>query len=251
MLAFSRRQPLQPKSVDVNGLIRNTDAAAQPNAGRGHRHRADGRGPMSARPGRRIAAGDGALEHRDQRPRRDAGRRHADASPPRNAELDADYAAQPSGGGAGRLCRDRDRRHRRAACRPTSSTRVFEPFFTTKAAGKGTGLGLSMVYGFMKQSGGHICVYSEVGHGTMFKLFLPLAQPADMRTQPSERAAEQTAKHSGDAVILAVDDNPDVRATVVMPVAGSRLSRARGRQRRCRAGNPRRRGPDRSCCSPT
>jgi CheY-like chemotaxis protein len=71
-----------------------------------------------------------------------------------------------------------------------------------------------------KQSSGHVCVYSEVGQGTVFKLFLPFAQRADSRAQPSVRVAEQTARHSGDAVILAVDHNPDVRATVVMQLQG-------------------------------
>jgi CheY-like chemotaxis protein len=76
------------------------------------------------------------------------------------------------------------------------------------------------VYGFMKQSSGHISVYSEVGHGTVFKLYLPRAQPAERQAQPAEPVAEQTAKHAGEAVILAVDDNPDVRATVLVQLRG-------------------------------
>jgi CheY-like chemotaxis protein len=97
---------------------------------------------------------------------------------------------------------------------PELLERIFEPFFTTKAAGQGTGLGLSMVYGFIKQSGGHISAYSEVGHGTVFKLFLPLAKSTATR-----RGAPSTAPHAlrspGNEVILAVEDNPDIRAAVV------------------------------------
>jgi PleD family two-component response regulator len=75
-----------------------------------------------------------------------------------------------------------------------------------------------MVYGFMKQSNGHVSVYSELGQGTVFRVFLPVAQRGE--SQARLPAAEQPARHSGDAVILAVDDNADVRATVVVQLEG-------------------------------
>src|ERR1700682_802341 len=89
--------------------------------------------------------------------------------------------------------------------------RAFEPFFTTKATGKGTGLGLSMVYGFVKQSGGHIKIYSEEGHGTTIKIYLPRAsgqvqQPAD---------SQVAIVGGGHERILVVEDDALVRNYVV------------------------------------
>ncbi len=90
--------------------------------------------------------------------------------------------------------------------------RVFEPFFTTKPQGKGTGLGLSMVYGFVKQAGGHIEVYSEEGHGTSFKIYLPRVFAGDEAdAAPRKAGSGQTIRLTGKTILL-VEDEPEVRA---------------------------------------
>jgi CheY-like chemotaxis protein len=94
---------------------------------------------------------------------------------------------------------------------PEVIARAFEPFFTTKEEGQGTGLGLSQVFGWIKQSGGHIKIYSEIGHGTTIKLFLPRSE---IRSAEQRGAAEAAAPH-GDEIILVVEDNPNVRKTVL------------------------------------
>jgi two-component system cell cycle sensor histidine kinase/response regulator CckA len=94
---------------------------------------------------------------------------------------------------------------------PATCSRVFEPFFTTKEPGKGTGLGLSTVYGIVKQSGGHIWVYSEVGRGTTFKLYFPPHYGA-VKASPPDRTP-LPALGSG-ATILLVEDEPPVRSAV-------------------------------------
>jgi PAS domain S-box-containing protein len=88
---------------------------------------------------------------------------------------------------------------------------IFEPFFTTKAEGKGTGLGLSMVFGFIKQSGGHVNVYSEVGVGTTFRLYLPRTVAAG---ELDAMAAASGPERGGSETVLAVEDNPGLRRVV-------------------------------------
>ena len=91
---------------------------------------------------------------------------------------------------------------------PENLDRVFDPFFTTKEVGKGTGLGLSMVYGFVKQSQGHVKIYSEPGEGTSVKLYLP---KADQESEPSNQEAILIADLHGSEVVLLVEDNAPVR----------------------------------------
>ncbi len=88
--------------------------------------------------------------------------------------------------------------------------RAFEPFFTTKDVGRGTGLGLSMVYGFVKQSGGHVSLYSEEGQGTTVKLYFPRYKGAMGTADTDER--QPPPKASREEVILVVEDNEDVRS---------------------------------------
>lgn len=132
-----------------------------------------------------------------------------------NASLDDEYAAEEPGLTAGQyvLITVTDTGH---GIPRDSLHRVFEPFFTTKQAGKGSGLGLSMVYGFVKQSGGHIRVYSEPGEGTSFKLYFPRAHAKIETTEPA--SAERGAS-GGSETILVVEDEELVRRHVLSQLA--------------------------------
>ena len=144
-----------------------------------------------------------------------------------SAALDATYAAANPGVVPGRYIM--------VAVSDTGSgmpqevqNRAFEPFFTTKEAGKGSGLGLSMVYGFAKQSGGHVKIYSEEHRGTTIRLYLPPAQTAE------QVAAEpDIALPTGHETILVVEDDPLVRSFVLAQLQSlgyTTLSAARGRE---------------------
>jgi CheY-like chemotaxis protein len=98
--------------------------------------------------------------------------------------------------------------------------RIFEPFFTTKENGKGTGLGLSTVHGIVEQSGGHISVYSEVGHGTTFKVYLPIAVAENTPIATETERKTTTARGGSETVLLVEDD------AVLRTMASSILRRA-------------------------
>jgi CheY-like chemotaxis protein len=97
---------------------------------------------------------------------------------------------------------------------PEVQARAFEPFFTTKEVGKGTGLGLSMIYGFVKQSGGHIKIYSEIGHGTVVKMYLPRAL-SEAEQAAAVPQSDTAAQPRGQETILVVEDDGMVREYVV------------------------------------
>lgn len=96
---------------------------------------------------------------------------------------------------------------------PEVLARAFEPFFTTKEPGKGTGLGLSSIYGFVKQSGGHVAIDSETGRGTRVNIYLPKLETGEQAASAPKEASALTA--GGGETILVVEDNPDVRRLTV------------------------------------
>ncbi|SDD86291.1 GAF sensor hybrid histidine kinase [Cupriavidus sp. YR651] len=223
LLAFGRRQPLAPKVVNLGRLIRALDDMLRRALGDGieietvvagglwntlvdpfqvenallnlainSRDAMDGHGKLT------IEAGNAALDE-------NYARRNAEVTPGQYVMV----AVTDTGAGMS----------------PEIEAQVFEPFFTTKPEGQGTGLGLSMVYGFVKQSGGHVKIYSEPGHGTTVRLYLPrVREEEDLETDVDGGPAG-----GGTETVLVVEDDEDVRATVVEMLAslGYRVLKAR------------------------
>ncbi len=210
LLAFARRQPLRPEITDMNALVGDIARLLGRILGEDivlNLHLDAGLRPVMADPSQLEAAlVNFATNARDAMPK--GGRLDITTS---NAMLDAGYTALHPDVSPGAY-----------ACIQISDTgsgippeivgRIFEPFFTTKEPGRGTGLGLSMAFGFVKQSGGHLSVYSEPGLGTTFRLYLP-SNPADDAALDGPFAAQPVA--GGDETVLVVEDNVQLRHATV------------------------------------
>jgi PAS domain S-box-containing protein len=212
LLAFGRRQPLEPRKVEMNRLVSNVEAMLQRTLGESIEIEcvlAGGLWPCFADPAQIEAAIlNMAVNARDAMP--NGGKLTIETA---NTRLSEDYSAVNDDVGPGQyvMLAVTDTGTGMA---PEVQARAFEPFFTTKEVGKGTGLGLSMIYGFVKQSGGHIKIYSEIGHGTVIKIYLPRAKPEDQQAT-SASLQDSGAPPGGTETILVVEDDPMVREYVV------------------------------------
>ncbi|PLP98411.1 two-component system sensor histidine kinase/response regulator [Cupriavidus pauculus] len=214
LLAFGRRQPLAPKVVNLGRFVRGLDDMLRRALGDGVEIETvigaglwntlidpfqvenallnlaiNARDAMNGHGRLTVEAGNASIDDV-------YARRNADVAPGQYVML----AVSDTGAGMP----------------PEIQEQVFEPFFTTKPEGQGTGLGLSMVYGFVRQSGGHVKIYSEVGVGTTVRLYLPRAdEPEDLEVEIDDGPAS-----GGTETVLVVEDDENVRATVVEMLSG-------------------------------
>ncbi|MVT63699.1 response regulator [Bradyrhizobium pachyrhizi] len=213
LLAFARKQPLQPSDVDVNALMADTIELLRPTIG--DHVDIDFRSapdlPRALVDGNQLVTAiiNLALNARDAMPK--GGRLTIET---RTAELKPSDVNGHDGLAAGDY----------VAIALTDSGRgiaeadlakVFEPFFTTKDVGKGTGLGLSMVYGFVKQSNGHVVLDSEVGRGTRVMLYLPRAAVVSAAAVPERRQPDARGARE---IVLVVEDDRLVRSYVLTQI---------------------------------
>jgi PAS domain S-box-containing protein len=225
LLAFSRKQRLMPQPTDMNDLVLGTDRLLRRALGEHIEIEAiladDLWTTNIDRAQLEAALVNLSVNARDAMP--DGGRLLIESA---NKELDEAYAADNPGVVPGRYAMlavsDTG-----TGMPPETLKKVFEPFFTTKGVGKGTGLGLSMVYGFIKQSNGHIKIYSEPGRGTTIRLYLPRID-----TQAEESVAVQPELPRGSERLLLVEDDDQVRTAVVAQLRslGYAVSQAAGAQ---------------------
>jgi PAS domain S-box-containing protein len=214
LLAFARKQPLQPRETDINGLILDTVTLLQSSLG-AHieiesKLASDAWTALVDPSQLATALVNLALNARDAMP--GGGKLILQSA---NVGLDetfvGDQGELSSAGQVMIAVTDTGTGIPAAIC-----DKVLEPFFTTKEERKGTGLGLSMVYGFVKQSGGHLKIYSREGQGTSIKLYLPRAD----RCVSSADLSPAAAMDAGKETILVVEDDPMVRNYVIAQLHG-------------------------------
>ncbi|MFT4120373.1 PAS domain S-box protein [Bradyrhizobium sp.] len=213
LLAFARKQPLQPREIDVNALVLEAAKLLHPTLGEQISitpQLTEDAWPALVDPSQlSTAILNLALNARDAMP--GGGKLVLET---RNVFLDDGYTSMNADVAPGNYVM--------IAVSDTGSgipaellERVFDPFFTTKEVGKGTGLGLSMVFGFVKQSGGHIKIYSEEGHGTSVKIYLPRSTGVQ---ETELEALQNVPVTGGHEKILIVEDDALVRQYVVTQI---------------------------------
>lgn len=225
LLAFSRKQALSPEVIDLNQTIREMQTLLQRTLGEQIAIEfvtAAGLWRCEADPAQvESALLNLAINARDAMPT--GGRLTIETA---NVRLDDDYASAQLDLKPGQYVM--------IGVGDTGegmplevSARAFDPFFTTKAAGRGSGLGLAMVHGFVKQSGGHVAIYSEVGQGTSVKIYLPRTHAeGETPALPLDPADEPLGRQER---VLVVEDDPDVRtlAVALLSDLGYQVSEAR------------------------
>ncbi|MDB5617188.1 ATP-binding protein [Tardiphaga sp.] len=215
LLAFARRQPLDPKPVAVDQLLQGMSEFFQSTLSENIQLKIVGDAalwPIEADPSQMEAAVlNLVVNARDAMDGR--GKLTIETS---NACLDEAYVQQHSDVTVGQYVQ--------IAVTDTGpgmtkevQEHAFDPFFTTKEPGQGTGLGLSQVYGFVKQSGGHVKIYSELGEGTTIKMYLPRSHKESEEPYEIDRAVVGSSGHE---TIMVVEDDPEVRAYLVETLEG-------------------------------
>ncbi len=223
LLAFARKQPLAPSPIDLTEIVPELMPLMQRTLGAHidvrYVETAGLWQAMADHAQLESAVLNLALNARDAMP--DGGRLTIEMA---NKVLDEDYARAHHEVVPGdyAMLAVSDTGH---GMSPEVVARVFEPFFTTKPDGKGTGLGLAMVFGFVKQSGGHVKIYSEPGHGTTVRLYLPRAVGA---APSASRVNAPVDLPRGNVSVLVVEDEPAVReiAVAILSESGYRVLQA-------------------------